>query len=149
MAAAFAFAMYSGVLQGPQSLIVSSHGELVAGARLSEGLDRATSAVAFDVERGQAQVSLSFLAASGRPCRQFHAETTEHALDGVACRGGERWHIEVLAASRGATAGGYHVAGSATGVIDAGIDRMKPTQVLDSAAEHAAIARAWKDEHPK
>ncbi len=146
MAAAFAFAMYSGVLQSPPSLIEASHGELVAGERLSDGLDRTASAVPFAVERGQAHISLSFVAASGRPCRQFHAETTEHALDGVACRAGERWHIEVLAASQGRTAGGYHVAGAASGVIDAGIDRMKPVQVLDSAAERSAIARAWKDE---
>ena len=149
MAAAFAFAVYSGVLEGPRSLIVSSRGELVAGARLSDGLDRATSAVPFDIERGQAQISLSFVAASGRPCRQFHAEIAEQALDGVACRAGEHWHIEVLAASQGTSAGGYHVAGSTSSVIDAGIDRMRPTRVLDGTAERAAIAREWKDENSK
>lgn len=146
MAAAFAFAVYSGAFEPPQSAIVAVGGELIAGRELSEGLDRAKSAEAFNVEGGRAQVSLSLVTESGKYCRQFHSDVADRAVDGLACREGDRWRVEIAAASHRTATDGFHPAGAAGGLLDTAIDRMRPRTILNADGEGAAIARGWRHE---
>ena len=83
---------------------------------------------------------LSFRAADGRWCRVF--DQNDGAREGLACNGDDGWQVLALEAGS-ATSGDLRPAGSNV-AIDALMDRLGGSEVLDAEREQALIQQRWK-----
>lgn len=121
---------------GDLALARGAEGELSAGGRLAQVLDRQLAAQA----SGEVRVGLSFLSQSGSYCRTFQLG----ASSGLACREDGRWRIPVLADSP-ASSGAYRQASASLppAVLDA-VDARIAGATLDAAAERKARERGWE-----
>lgn len=122
---------------GSELALAGAGGELTAGGRLAQALDRQ---LAQDSGAGEVRIGLSFQSHSGAYCRTFQMGGSS----GLACRDGGNWRIPVLADSA-AAAGEYRQASAQLppAVLDA-VDARLAGGTLDAAAERAARARGWE-----
>lgn len=86
-------------------------------------------------------VHLSFVDKSGHYCRTFSTS----AMAGLACREGERWEVQNLAAVEAQPQGSVRQAASALprAVLDA-VDQRIADGALDGAGERTARERGWR-----
>ncbi|CAN7382140.1 hypothetical protein LJR225_002381 [Phenylobacterium sp. LjRoot225] len=121
VAAALGFGV--GVIATPRDIRLSpAHGLLADG-----GLERALDAQLSNAP-GRVRIALTFRAADGRFCREFHAGL---ALEGLACRHGDSWRLAVLS-SPSAGNGGDRARSGGVGPV-----------VLDRRQEQALIRSKW------
>lgn len=127
----------SGWFGSGTELVRGPAGELSAGGRLAQALDRQ---LAQDAGSGDVRVGLSFVSRDGSYCRSFQLGGSA----GLACREGGSWRVPVLADSP-AQAGVYRQAAAPLppAVLDA-VDARIAGATLDAAAERAARERGWK-----
>lgn len=131
----------SGWFGSGTELVRGRAGELSAGGRLAQALDRQ---LAKDAGSGDVRVGLSFVSRDGSYCRSFQLGGSA----GLACREGGSWRVPVLADSP-AQAGAYRQAAAPLppAVLDA-VDARIAGATLDAAAERAARERGWKTAAP-
>jgi hypothetical protein len=134
LAAALSIGALEGVfayslMQGESGLaaVEPKGGALVAQGTLAQALSRQLSG-----SEGKVLIGESFLSKEGSYCRSF----VMGGAGGLACRGGERWHIAVLAETT--PTGGLPRA--VRDVIGQRIDGV----ALDEAGERTALAQGWK-----
>ena len=127
----------SGWFGSGTELVRGPAGELSAGGRLAQALDRQ---LAQEGGSGDVRVGLSFVARDGNYCRSFQLGGSA----GLACREGGNWRVPVLADSP-AQAGAYRQAAAPLppAVLDA-VDARIAGATLDAAAERAARERGWE-----
>jgi hypothetical protein len=123
--------------------LVTSNGELVAGAGLADALSTQLSS---DRTPGRVAVTgLSFRAKSGDYCRTFSL-TGSHSNSGLACREGGNWKIKVLAQSPETppSASAFRPATSADSpAVRAAVEESIDGEPLDQAGEIAARRENW------
>lgn len=97
MAAAVALGLFVGmfVMRGPDAPYADSKAGLVARGELAWAL---SGQLASDQGRGAVSIGVSFRDHSGAYCRTFRLQQ-EAPLAGLACRAGEDWKLQVLAAA--------------------------------------------------
>jgi hypothetical protein len=123
--------------------VVTSNGELVAGAGLADALSTQLSS---DRAPGRvATTGLSFRAKSGDYCRTFSL-TGMHTNSGLACREGGDWKIKVLAQSseKPVSSSAFRPAASADSpAVRAAVEGSIDGEPLDQAGEIAARKQNW------
>jgi hypothetical protein len=123
--------------------LVTSNGELVAGAGLADALSTQLSS---DRAPGRvATTGLSFRAKSGDYCRTFSL-TGMHTNSGLACREGGDWKIKVLAQSseKPVSSSAFRPAASADSpAVRAAVEGSIDGEPLDQAGEIAARKQNW------
>jgi hypothetical protein len=88
------------------------------------------------------QIALSFQTADGAYCRSF---TLVSGADGLACRSGDRWRIEILAPAPSGSSQEYRQAGSAlSGAVLAAIGEKQSGDSLDVEQERQARSAGWR-----
>jgi len=146
MAAAVTLGLFVGVftLRGPESPYAESEAGLVARGELEWALTRQ---LAGSVGTGAVRVGISFRDRGGAFCRTFRMQH-EAPVAGLACRAGEDWRLQVLAAAapeegelRGAAAMPMTVLQAVDAVIDG--------EPLDAEAEAAARDAGWQGPGPE
>jgi hypothetical protein len=93
------------------------------------------------VETSNLRVVLTFRDDRARYCRVFHARLSTSAGEGLACREAGEWSLQAWDATVGSS-DGFQPAG-AGGTIDAAMNKLGGTAVLDAAAEAALVKRGW------
>jgi len=141
MAAALALGAFIGVLllRGPAAPYEESESGLVARGDLARAL---TGQLASDPGAGTVRIGMSFRDRSGSYCRTFRLQH-EAPLAGLACRAGEDWRLQVLAA---ATPEGGEVRGAAAMpmVVLQAVDIAIDGEPLDASGETAARDAGWR-----
>lgn len=141
-AASFALGLSIGWLgqeRAPQGFALAADGGL-ADARLVRVLDAGLAADGADAQ-GRA-VGLTFRDSDGRWCRTFQAG--EAGVAGLACRAGDAWRLEALAAFQ-PSASEVRTAGAETPpAVLAAVDALIADQTLDAAAEARARDAGWR-----
>ncbi|CAN7216759.1 hypothetical protein [Massilia sp. LjRoot122] len=117
------------------AVIEASDGTLVARGRLVEALGGQLASPG-PSETG-VRIGVTFVSKDGSYCRSFVVDTTA----GLACRGGGRWTIPVLAQPQAGTA--WLDGASLPPSVQAAIDARIVGATLDPAAERAAQQRGW------
>jgi hypothetical protein len=123
--------------------VVTSNGELVAGAGLADALS--TQLSSDRPPGGIVTTGLSFRAKSGNYCRTFSL-TGMHANSGLACREGGSWKINVLAQSpeKPVSSSAFRPAASADSpAVRAAVEESIDGEPLDQAGEIAARQANW------
>ena len=116
-------------------MLEQQDGALVARGRLVEALGGQLASPG-PSETG-VRIGVTFVSKDGSYCRSFVVDTTA----GLACRGGGRWTIPVLAQPQ---AGAAWIDGSTLPpAVQAAIDARIVGATLDPAAERAAQQRGW------
>lgn len=143
MAASLALGVFAGLRMAPAGapMVASADGRWIASAQLAQALETQSAAT----QPGDAPVRLatSFVAQDGRYCRGF--TLTRDAMAGLACREGERWRVEVLAAAQAQPSGGFRQAASALpALVLQAMDARIAGAPLDAAAEQRALQRHWQ-----
>lgn len=124
------------------ALLAGADGAWIARGALDASL---TQRLGADAGASDIRVGLSFLDRNGRYCRAF-ALPRAQASAGLACRSGDAWRVEVLAASEAmAPASAFRTAASAwpAAVVQA-VDALRAGDTLDAGAERAARDRGWR-----
>jgi hypothetical protein len=113
---------------------------LVATGYLDAALSQALSS---EQRPGSAvQLVLSFQASDGTYCRSFSLAS---GSDGMACRAGEQWRIEILAPAPSRSDQDYRQAGSAlSAAVLAAIGQRQSGDVLDAEEEQQARGGGWQ-----
>jgi hypothetical protein len=134
LAAALSIGALEGVfayslMQGESGLaaVEPKGGALVAQGTLAQALGRQLSG-----SEGKVLIGESFLSKEGTYCRSF----VMGGAGGLACRGGERWHIAVMAETS--------PTGGLPPVVRDLIARRIDGAPLDEAGERTALAQGWK-----
>lgn len=134
LAAALSIGALEGVfayslMQGESGLaaVEPKGGALVAQGTLAQALSRQLSG-----SEGKVLIGESFLSKEGTYCRSF----VMGGAGGLACKGGERWHIAVLAETS--------QTGGLPRVVRDVIEQRIEGPALDDAAERAALAQGWR-----
>ena len=112
-------------------------GALVARGDFARALETALASAPADGLR----VGVTFRDRAGRWCRSF--DGVDGAWQGLACRDGEAWRVEVLAH---APASGGEVQQASAGMspaVLAAIDARIDGEAMDAAGERAAVASGW------
>ncbi len=141
-AAGLAAGLAIGVLGGralmPAGPLGAADGRLVARGELARALDTRLAA-----DAGPIRIGLTFRRADGGWCRSF--ASAAEAMAGVACRDGDRWAVEALAAAEPAPQGGYRTAGVQTPpAVLAAIEGLRAGDAVDAAAERAGRDAGWR-----
>ncbi|VXC57481.1 anti-sigma factor [Massilia sp. 9I] len=116
-------------------MLEASDGALVARGRLVEALGGQLASPG-PSETG-VRIGVTFVSKDGSYCRSFVVDTTA----GLACRGGGRWTIPVLAQPQAGTA--WLDGSTLPPAVQAAIDARIVGATLDPAAERAAQQRGW------
>jgi hypothetical protein len=116
-------------------MLETSDGALVARGRLVDALGGQLASPG-PSETG-VRIGVTFVSKDGSYCRSFVVDTTA----GLACRGGGRWTIPVLAQPQAGTA--WLDGSSLPPAVQAAIDARIVGGTLDPAAERAAQQRGW------
>jgi hypothetical protein len=134
LAAALSIGALEGVfayslMQGETGLaaVEPKGGALVAQGMLAQALGRQLSG-----SEGKVLIGESFLSKDGTYCRSF----VMGGGGGLACKGGERWHIAVMAETT--------AAGGLPRVVRDVIGQRIDGAPLDEAGERAALAQGWR-----
>ncbi len=141
LAASVAIGLFVGVLlmRGPAAPYEETAGGLVARGKLDEAL---TSQLASAPAGAGVRVGISFRDRGGDYCRTFHMHR-EAPVAGLACRSGEEWKLQVLAAAtaqQGELRPAAAMPMAVLHAVDAAIDGVP----LDAAAESAARDAGWR-----
>lgn len=116
-------------------MLESSNGALVARGRLVDALGGQLASPG--PSDSGVRIGVTFVSKDGSYCRSFVVDTTA----GLACRGGGRWTIPVLAQPRPGAA--WLDGSSLPPAVQAAIDARIVGATLDPAAERAAQQRGW------
>ena len=137
MAASLAIGFLLARSTTPEPLVVRQAGRPVAEGRLERALQHELAAAAGE---RQIRIGLSFRAKDGRYCRTFGGDQ----LQGLGCRMGDRWIVELATAAPGSRPADYRQAGveTAPAVLSA-VDAIIEGAPLDASAERAARDRGW------
>jgi len=141
MAAAVALGLFVGMfmMRGPEAPYAGSGAGLVAKGELAWAL---TGQLAADEGAGAVRIGVSFRDHSGEYCRTFRMQQ-EAPLAGLACRAGDEWKLQVLAAAapeEGELRGAASMPMAVLQAVDASIDG----EPMDAPAEIAARDAGWK-----
>ncbi len=141
LAAAVALGLFVGllVMRGPSAPYEESAAGLVARGALDEAL---TQQLAGSVGTGRVRVGMSFRDRGGGYCRTFQMQR-EAPLAGLACRSGEEWKLQVLAAAS-AQDGELRPAAAMPMAVLHAVDAAIEGEPLDAAAESAARDAGWR-----
>jgi hypothetical protein len=113
---------------------------LLATGYLDSALSQALSSD--DRSPSGAQVALSFVTVDGTYCRGFSLAS---GADGLACRAGDRWRVEVLAPAPSRASPDFRQAGSAlSGAVLAAIGEKQAGDSLDVEQERQARTAGWQ-----
>lgn len=118
--------------------VAMAQGGLVARGELAEALETRLAS-----DRGEGpRIGVSFAAADGRFCRTFEAP----ALSGLACRGGEGWHLVATAVPAAGQDGEFRQASSAGSplVLEAA-QTLMAGEPLDADGERRARESGWRN----
>jgi hypothetical protein len=122
--------------------LVARNGRIVAEGRLATALSDWIGSS--PTQNADIAIGISFRAKSGEFCRTF--ATGRGSLAGVACRAGEEWRVEAVAANNtGAATGDYRPAGA--GLPSAILQIVEASiagEALDNEEEAAVRARSWR-----
>lgn len=112
---------------------------LIASGELDVALTRQ---LAGSLGTGKSQVGISFRHHDGAYCRTFHLQETA-PLAGLACRRGDAWKLEVLAATQPLQGELQPAAAMPMAVLQA-VDAAIEGEPFDAAAETAARDSGWQ-----
>ena len=141
LAASVALGVMVGVLvmRGEQPPYEETASGLIARGELDAALTRQ---LAGSLGTGKSRVGISFRDRGGAYCRTFHLQQ-EAPLAGLACRRGDEWKLEVLAAApphHGELRPAAAMPMAVLQAVDAAIDG----EPFDAAAEIAARTAGWQ-----
>jgi len=141
LAASVAIGVMVGVLlmRGDQVPFQETADGLIARGDLDAALTRQ---LAGSLGTGKSQVGISFRHHDGAYCRTFHLEQ-EAPLAGLACRRGDAWKLEVLAATQPHQGELQPAAAMPMAVLQA-VDAAIEGEPFDVAAEAAARDAGWQ-----
>jgi hypothetical protein len=141
LAASVALGLFVGILvtRAPAALYEEVDGVLVARGALDATL---TSELASTPGNAGVRIGITFRNRDGDYCRSFHLPR-EAPVAGLACRSGENWKLEVLAAAAGA-AGELRPAAAMPLAVMHAVDASIDGEPLDAAAEAAARDAGWR-----
>ncbi len=128
-----------------QTLIVDSASGPVAGRSLAAALSTARAGAPLKLDAATVRIFLSFEARGGGLCRQFGATFQNVEATGVACRQGQAWRIDGWTTGGAPQSDGYRTAAGPDDPVSAAeLNRIGVIDLLDGAAETAAINAGWK-----
>lgn len=137
---------YRAPVAGIAADLVADHGQLLAAGTLGRALtEQLASAQASDVP---VRIGLTFVSTAGELCRTFTFQRGADVvgLAGLACKGGGKWRVQVIApGDRGTESGGDYRTAAAElppAVLHAVKDRIHG-DAFDAEAERAAQQRGW------
>ncbi|MGH8130226.1 MAG: anti-sigma factor family protein [Steroidobacteraceae bacterium] len=141
LAASVAVGLFVGMLlmRGPSAPYEESAVGLVAREELDVAL---TSQLASAASDSHVRVGISFRDRGGAYCRTFHLQR-EAPLAGLACRSGDEWKLQVLAAAP-AREGELRPAAAMPMAVLHAVDAAIEGDPLDAAAEAAARDAGWR-----
>jgi hypothetical protein len=119
-------------------------GEVLASGALAHALSEQLAS--HPVTNAPVHVGVSFLSRNGDYCRTFMLRD-KSAVAGLACREGESWRLEVLAATDRATSGSGEyqpAASSLPPAIQQSVDALIVGKPLDAKGEAAARRKGWR-----
>jgi len=144
---AMAAALIVGVLVGGQTL---NRGGLIGDDLVAQGaLSRALETQLAADEGRQIRIGVSFVNATGAPCRTFAAD--RGALQGLACKDAGAWRIDTALRGEQQSATEFRMAAVETpAALLARVEDLANDQgTLDAAAERAARDGGWKAPSPR
>jgi hypothetical protein len=141
MAASVALGLMVGmfVLRGPGAPFEETAAGLVARGELDAAL---TQQLAGSLGTGGPQVGITFRDRGGAYCRTFQLRH-EAPLAGLACRAGDQWRVQVLAAAA-AQPGELQPAAAMPMAVLQAVDAAIDGEALDAEAEAAARDSGWQ-----
>ena len=141
LAASLAFGLFVGVLltRSPATPYETVGGALVARGELDEALD---SQLASAPDGSSVRIGISFRDRDGDYCRTFHLQR-DASVSGLACRSGEDWQLQVLAAAPTREGELRPAAAMPVPVLHA-VDAAIDGEPLDAAAEARARDAGWR-----
>ena len=141
MAASVAIGLFVGLLlmRGPALPYEETATGLVARGELDAAL---TQQLAGSLGTGRARVGITFRDRGGAYCRTFYLGR-EAPLAGLACRSGDQWKLEVLAATS-AREGELQPAAAMPMAVLHAVDAAIEGEPLDAAGESAARDAGWR-----
>ena len=141
MAAAVALGLFVGIfmMRSPEAPYVEAQAGLFARAELARALN---GQLASDPGTGPVRIDTSFRNQAGGYCRTFRLQQ-EAPLAGLACRTGEEWKIQVLAAALSEDGELRGAASMPMAVLQA-MDGLIAGEPLDAPSEIAARDAGWQ-----
>jgi hypothetical protein len=141
LAASLAIGLFVGILltRGPAAPYEETGAGLVARGELEAALTRQLASAGTIDDVG---IGISFRDRRGAFCRTFHMQR-EAPLAGLACRSGDDWNIQALAAMP-AQEGELRPASAMPMIVLHGVDAAIAGEPLDAAAETAARDAGWR-----
>ncbi len=141
MAAAMVLGLFVGmlVMRGPEAPYADTKAGLVARGELAWAL---TGQLSSDEGTGAVSIGVSFRDHGGANCRTFRLQQ-EGPLAGLACRSGEEWKLQVLAAAApqdGELRGAASMPMAVLRAVDASIEG----EPFDAPSEIAARNAGWR-----
>lgn len=142
LAASVAVGLFVGVLltRSPATLYETVGGALVARGALVDALDSQLATAA--AETSGVGIGISFKDHDGDYCRTFHLQR-DASISGLACRSGEDWQLQVLAAAPTREGELRPAAAMPVPVLHA-VDAAIEGEPLDAAAEARARDAGWR-----
>ncbi len=110
---------------------------------LHRALDTTPSAAEFAIKGGAVRPVATFRVADGSLCREFVAQSGDHAARAVACRDDRQWTVKI-AATEAANAGGYQTASGPASAVNAYVDGAIAGDALGADEESGLIKGGWK-----
>ena len=141
LAASLATGLFIGILltRGPAAPYEETAAGLVARGELEAAL---TTRLASSESGADVRIGVSFRDREGAYCRTFRMQR-EAPLAGLACRSGDEWNIQALAAAP-AQAGELRPASAMPMAVLHAVDAAIAGEPLDAAAETAARDAGWR-----
>jgi len=142
LAASVTLGLFAGLFlaRSPRAPFAEADGVLVAQGALEATLD---AGLASAPGSGDVRIGISFRSREGDYCRTFHLQQ-EAPLAGLACRHGDAWRLDVLAAAAAQDGGLRPAAAMPIAVLHA-VDAAIAGEPLDAAAETAARDAGWRN----
>ncbi len=143
MAASLAVGLFVGmlVMREPAASYASVDGVLVARGELDTALDSQPASASTGVSG--VRIGFSFRNRDGDYCRTFHLQR-DASLAGLACRSGDAWQLQVLAAAP-AREGEVRPAAAMPIAVLRAVDAAIEGDPLDAEAEAAARNADWRN----
>jgi hypothetical protein len=141
LAASLAVGLFVGILltRGPAAPYEETAAGLVARGELEAAL---TTRLASSSQDADVRIGISFRDRAGAYCRTFQMQR-EAPLAGLACRSGDEWNIQALAAAA-AQDGELRPAAAMPMAVLHAVDAAIDGAPLDAAAETAARGAGWR-----
>jgi hypothetical protein len=146
--AAAVYGLSMSMLPGQGSGIPASSGVIAANSPLHQALEQTASGETVKLAGGLAvRPQLTFLTSDDAYCRQYALTSAGGTVEGIACRGGEGWRLQVASFAAGqAGQDDYQTAASGrSAALEAFIDANITGAPLNAEDETALLARGWRD----